>query len=108
MTTHAIPDDSEIVVTGKDMFGANFVEKTHLLNLASEEFSFSLFRPVSENQPVRVSFQADRPPSTDWIEGLIVNVKNRLDGMQTVEVRVVGNWSRKVPIPSETPQPSYR
>ena len=69
MTTHAIPDDSEIVVTGKDMFGANFVEKTHLLNLASEEFSFSLFRPVSENQPVRVSFQADRPPSNDWIEG---------------------------------------
>jgi hypothetical protein len=89
MNTHAKTDNSEIVVSGKDMFGASFTEKTRLLNLDTGEFSFSLFRPVSENQSIRVNFHPDAKPSEHWIDGLIVNVKNRLDGMQTVEVQVI-------------------
>jgi hypothetical protein len=89
MTANAIEDNSEIIVSGNDMFGASFTEKAHLLILAEGEFSFSLFRPVAENQPIRVSFHPEEGQDCHWIEALIVNVKNRLDGMQTVEVKIV-------------------
>lgn len=105
MTANATLDNSEIIVSGKDMFGAAFSERAHLLNLSPDEFSFSLFRPVSENQPIRVNFQPANHAGR-WIEGLIVNVKNRLDGMQTVEVRV-GNGTRR-PALSERESPSWR
>jgi hypothetical protein len=88
MTSDGIHDNSEIVVSGRDMFGATFSETTHLLNLATARFSFSLFRPVIENQPIRVSFHPSLDQDNSCIDGLIINVKNRLDGMQTVEVRV--------------------
>jgi hypothetical protein len=84
-----IVDDSEIVVIGKDMFGAPFSEKTKLLNLSKEEFSFSLFRPVAENSPLQVNFHPDAAEACFWVRGEIVQVKNRLDGMQTVGVRVL-------------------
>ena len=83
-----IVDDSEIVVIGKDMFGASFSEKTKLLNLSKEEFSFSLYRPVSENSPLQVNFRPDAE-ACFWVRGKIVQVKNRLDGMQTVGVKVL-------------------
>ena len=87
MTANAVSDNSEIIVSGKDMFGAPFSEKTHLLFLDRSEFSISLFRPVAEQQPLQVSFD---PQSTNHcIEGLVTSVKNRLDGMQTVEIRVL-------------------
>jgi hypothetical protein len=92
MTTNAIPNSSEITVSGKDMFGASFNEKTHVLNLAVGEFSFSLFRPVSENQPIRVSFHPRDNNENQWVEAMIVNVKNRLDGMQTVEVKIMNGF----------------
>ena len=84
-----IVDDSEIVVIGKDMFGASFSEKTKLLNLSKEEFSFSLYRPVSENSPLQVNFRPDAGEACFWVRGKIVQVKNRLDGMQTVGVKVL-------------------
>ena len=90
MTQEAIPANFEIVVTGEDMFGASFREKTNLINLAEDEFSFSLFRPVSEKHSLRVNFHPDRPHQSYWVNGIVFNVKNRLDGMQTVEVRVSG------------------
>ncbi|PYV45482.1 MAG: hypothetical protein DMG06_02250 [Acidobacteria bacterium] len=84
-----IEDDSEIVVTGKDMFGAPFSEKTKLLNLSKEQFSFSLFRPVAENSPLQVNFHPDAQEACFWVRGTIIQVKNRLDGMQTVGVAVL-------------------
>ena len=86
MTTSAVPNNSEILVRGKDMFGAPFSEKAHLLFLDKSEFSFSLFRPVVEQQPLQVSFE---PQSDHCVEGLVISVRNRLDGMQTVEVKVL-------------------
>ena len=91
MTTNAVSDNSEIIVSGKDMFGAPFSERAYLLFLDRSEFSFSLFRPVSELQPLRVNFEPQR--SDHCIEGLVTSVKNRLDGMQTVEVKVVNSTS---------------
>ena len=87
MTVNAVSDNSEIIVSGKDMFGAPFSERAHLLFLDQAEFSFSLFRPVAEQQPLRVSFEPQR--SNHSVEGLVTRVKNRLDGMQTVEVKVL-------------------
>jgi len=86
MTVNAVSNNSEIIVSGKDMFGAPFSERAHLLFLDKCEFSFSLFRPVAEHQPLRVSFE---PQSDHCVEGLVTSVKNRLDGMQTVEVTVL-------------------
>lgn len=87
MTANAVSDNSEIIVSGRDMFGAPFSEKAHLLFLDRAEFSFSLFRPVAEQQPLRVSFEPER--TNHYVEGLVTSVKNRLDGMQTVEVKVL-------------------
>ena len=87
MTTNAVADNSEVLVSGKDMFGAVFSERAHLLFLDRCDFSFSLFRPVKERQVLRVSFA---PQTTNHcVEGLVTTVKNRLDGMQTVEVRLL-------------------
>lgn len=89
MTANAVSDNSEIIVSGKDMFGAPFSERAHLLFLDRSEFSFSLFRPVAEHQPLQVSFA---PGTSDYrVEGLVTRVKNRLDGMQTVELRVLNS-----------------
>jgi hypothetical protein len=110
MATNGTSGNSEIIVSGKDMFGATFSEKTQLLNRDDEECSFSLFRPVTENQHLHVDF---RPAETvgnapdHCIDGLIVNVKNRLDGMQTVEVRV-GNGNRPTNGNSHLRRLSYR
>lgn len=89
MTANAVSDNSEIIVSGKDMFGAPFSERAHLLFLDRSEFSFSLFRPVAEHQPLEVSFA---PGTSDYhVEGLVTSVKNRLDGMQTVELKVLNS-----------------
>ena len=92
MKTKAVSDNSEILVSGKDMFGAPFSERAHLLFLDQSEFSFSLFRPVSEHLLLRVSFEPQRANHT--IEGLVTYVKIRSDGMQTVEVRVLDGPNR--------------
>jgi len=93
MTANAVSDNSEILVAGKDMFGAPFREKAYLLFLSQSEFSFSLFRPVTERQPIRVNFRPQDQQSSHWIEGLVSRVKNRLDGMQTVEVKVLNRMN---------------
>jgi len=82
-------DDSEIIVRGKDMFGAPFSEKTKLLELSKEGFSFSLFRPVSEDSLLEVNFHAQDSQPCFWVRGKIAKVKNRLDGMQTVGLRLL-------------------
>ncbi|MBM3803293.1 MAG: hypothetical protein FJW26_13410 [Acidimicrobiia bacterium] len=88
MTANAVSDNnSEIVVSGRDMFGAPFTEKARLLFLDKAEFSFSLFRPISEHQALQVSFEPER--TNYCVEGLVTKVKIRLDGMQTVEMRVI-------------------
>ncbi len=89
MTSNARQDNSQIVVSGRDMFGASFRERTSLLLLDTAEFSFSLFRPVAEDQPIRVNFRPDSEGAENWIDGRIVDVRIRLDGMQTVEVKVL-------------------
>jgi hypothetical protein len=87
-------DDSEIIVTGKDMFGAAFSEKTKLLELSKEGFSFSLYRPVSEDSLLEVNFHAQASQPCFWVKGKIANVKNRLDGMQTVGLRLLQSTFR--------------
>ena len=93
MKEHTLPDavfdDSEIVVMGKDMFGAPFSEKTKLLELSKEGFSFSLYRPVCEDSLLEVNFHAQASQPCIWVRGRIVKVKNRLDGMQTVGLRLL-------------------
>jgi hypothetical protein len=81
-------DHSEVIVTGKDMFGVPFSERAELLELAQDEFSFAMFRPVSENLILRVNFHPDNRLPEYWIEGLVSAVKSRLDGKQTVELKV--------------------
>lgn len=71
------------------MFGAPFRERTQLLSLSEDKFSFSLFRPVSENLILRVNFHPDCGSSEFWVEGLIQYVKMRLDGKQTIKLRVI-------------------
>jgi len=88
MGTKAIIDQSEVLVSGKDMFGVPFHERAQLLNLSDDELSFSIFRPVSENLPLQVNFHPDQEQPEFWIEGLVSDVKFRLDGKQTVELRV--------------------
>ena len=92
MTANAVPVNFEILVSGKDMFGATFSETTHLLFLDKSEFSFSLFRPVAEHQALRVSFEPQT--SNHCVQGFVTRIKNRLDGMQTVEVKVVNSANR--------------
>jgi hypothetical protein len=89
ITRQVVGDSSEIIVAGQDMFGATFSEKTKLISLSKEEFSFSLYRPVSENAPLQVNFHPDAAEHCFWVKGKIVKVKIRLDGMQTVGVKVL-------------------
>ena len=89
MASKAVTDHSEILVSGKDMFGAAFSERTQLLNLWEDKFSFTLFRPVSENLLLRVNFHPDDTLREFWIEGLVQDVKSRLDGKQAVELRLI-------------------
>ncbi len=86
-----IGDDSEIVVAGKDMFGAVFSEKAKLISLSRDEFSFSLFRPVSEDAALQVNFHPNTSEDAFWVKGRIVKVRIRLDGMQTVGVKIVNS-----------------
>jgi hypothetical protein len=89
LTRPVVGDSSDIIVAGKDMFGVTFSEKAKLISLSLEEFSFSLYRPVSENDPLQVNFHPEAGKDCFWVKGKIVKVKNRLDGMQTVGVKVL-------------------
>jgi hypothetical protein len=89
MSSKAVTGHSEILVSGKDMFGAAFRERTQLLNLWEDKFSFALFRPVSDNLLLRVNFHPDDVLGEFWVEGLVQDVKSRLDGKQTVELRLI-------------------
>ena len=89
MDSKAVTDHSEILVSGKDMFGAAFSERTQLLKLWEDRFSFALFRPVSENLILRVNFHPDDGLREFWVEGLVQDVKSRLDGKQTVDLGLI-------------------
>jgi len=86
-----IADQSELLVAGKDMFGVPFHERAELINLSQNELSFSIYRPVSEDMPLRINFHPDQGQSEFWVEGIVSKVKFRLDGKQTVELRVHRN-----------------
>lgn len=88
MEPRAVIDHSELLVTGKDMFGVPFHERAELINLSQDELSFSIFRPVSEDMPLRINFHPEQGQSEFWVEGIVSKVKFRLDGKQTVEMRV--------------------
>jgi hypothetical protein len=88
MGPKAIMDNSELLVTGKDMFGVPFHERAELIKLSQSELSFAIFRPVSEDMPLRINFHPDQGQNEFWVEGIVSKVKFRLDGKQTVELRV--------------------
>jgi len=81
-------DHSEVLVAGKDMFGVPFHEMAELIKLSQDELSFSIFRPISEDLPLRINFHPDQGQNEFWVEGIVSKVKFRLDGKQTVEMRV--------------------
>jgi hypothetical protein len=81
-------DQSEVLVAGKDMFGVPFHERAELIKLSQGELSFSIFRPISEDLPLRINFHPDQGQNEFWVEGIVSKVKFRLDGKQTVEMRV--------------------
>jgi hypothetical protein len=81
-------DHSEVLVAGKDMFGVPFHERAELIKLSQDELSFSIFRPISEDLPLRINFHPDQRQNEFWVEGTVSKVKFRLDGKQTVEMRV--------------------
>jgi hypothetical protein len=75
----------EITVRGSDMFGASFKESAQLLAVADSEVCLSMWRPVAENAEVEVQFYDDEKC---WMRGQIMKVGNRLDGTQTVKVKM--------------------
>ena len=87
MLKDSVSDNSEISVSGKDMFGAGFSERTQLLTIHPQELSLSLFRPVSERTSLRVVFHEDCYRGL-WVDGIVKDVRIRLDGMQTVTLQV--------------------
>jgi hypothetical protein len=88
MGPKSVIDHSEVLVMGKDMFGVPFHERAELIKLSQNELSFSIFRPVSEDLPMRINLHPDQGQKEFWVEGIVSNVKFRLDGKQTVEIRV--------------------
>ena len=77
--------DVDITVRGTDMFGASFKERVQLIALAERELSLSMWRPIAENAEVEIQFYDDE---RCWMRGVIMKVKTRLDGIQTVNVKM--------------------
>ena len=101
MLKDSISDNSEISVSGKDMFGAGFSERTQLLTIHPQELSLSLFRPVSEKTSLRVVFHEDSHRGL-WVDGIIKDVRIRLDGMQTVTLQVIEHSQAGIKLPSSS------
>jgi hypothetical protein len=74
-----------ITVRGTDMFGASFRESAQLIAVADSELSLSMWRPVAENAEVEIRFYEDE---RCWMQGVIMKVRIRLDGIQTVNVKM--------------------
>ena len=67
------------------MFGASFSETAHLIAVADNELSLSMWRPLAENVEVEVQFYEHEKC---WLRGQVMKIKSRLDGNQTVNVKV--------------------
>ena len=74
-----------ITVRGRDMFGASFRESAQLIAVADSELSLSMWRPIAENAEIEIQFYDDEKC---WMRGVIMKVRVRLDGIQTVNVQV--------------------
>ena len=75
----------DITVRGTDIFGASFKESAQLIAVADSELSLSMWRPVAENAEVEIQFYDDEKY---WMRGVIMKVRTRLNGVQTVNVKV--------------------
>jgi hypothetical protein len=84
-----IREDSAVLVAGKDMFGAQFTERTQLMELSAQGLVFALYRPLVEDLTLRVHLRADQEEASLWVKGIVTKVRNRLDGMQTVEMQTI-------------------
>ena len=82
----SVSDDSEIMVTGQDAFGAAFTERTRLVSLAPKAFTFTLFRPLDVDVSLRVNFRPDDEDRAFWVSGKVISLDARLDGQQRVVV----------------------
>ena len=74
-----------IKVRGKDIFGAAFGEKAKLVAVADNEVSLSMVRPVEKHALLEVQFYDNE---AYWMQGQVINVRNHLDGTQTVRVKM--------------------
>ena len=74
-----------VTVRGTDMFGASFRESAQLIAVADNELSLSMWRPVAENVEVEVQFYDDE---RYWLRAVIMKVRIRLDGIQTVNLKM--------------------
>ena len=73
----------EMAVTGVDMFGAPFLEKTRVLNLSTEGLCCLLLRPVAAGGNLEFACQSSDALSEFWV-GRVVWVSERFDGYQLV------------------------
>ncbi|MEW5978137.1 MAG: hypothetical protein AB1898_20265 [Acidobacteriota bacterium] len=80
---------SDVLVTGTDLFGARFEEKGKDIRQTEQGFSFSLYRPVAEKAILQINLHPDCPETPCWVTAVIVHAKERFDGMQTVDVRLL-------------------
>ena len=74
-----------VTVRGTDMFGVSFRESAQLIAVADSELSLSMWRPIAENAEIEIQFYDDE---RCWMRGIIMKVRIRLDGIQTVNVHV--------------------
>ena len=87
MLTGVLATGVDLVVSGHDLFGAEFSEKTQVIAHTDGGFSFVLFTSLLEGQRVVLEFQPELT-RTVWVTLVVADVRNCLDGRQTVEVRV--------------------
>lgn len=85
-----VPNNTEILIKGFDMFGTPFVEEAATLNFSQDGLCFSLLRPISSGGEVEFRFRCSDSLAGSWTTGRIIWVSERFDGYQSVGVSVKG------------------
>ncbi len=75
----------DIKVRGKDVYGDPFRMNAQVITVADSEICLSIWRPMAENSPVEIKFHDN---DSFWMCGQIMKVRRRLDGTQTVKVKL--------------------
>ena len=71
------------------MFGAEFSERTRLVELSEGGFSLILYRPLTRGIRLTVNLHPDVPESAHCVKVITTKVDTHFDSTQTVHVRAV-------------------